>query len=95
MRNAHCFPGMHALELTKTAWNALVTLEREHDTHSPRTDPLRILGAAYQYVNIASRVLETFGPEGDPGGPLEELAVMRSLLQDNYREYHDRIQGGL
>ncbi|KAI0345845.1 hypothetical protein BDW22DRAFT_1324583 [Trametopsis cervina] len=70
--------GMHALELTKTAWNAVVTHEQGHGSGTA-------LGTEYEntarhYLAIASVILDLLGPEGDPGGPLEELQVMRSSL---------------
>ncbi|EKM49538.1 uncharacterized protein PHACADRAFT_214100 [Phanerochaete carnosa HHB-10118-sp] len=72
--------GMHALELTKTAWNAIIAGERsEAPLNSSATR--RLEDAARHYLSIASRVLEVYGPEGDMNGPLEELGVMRSLLE--------------
>lgn len=84
------FKGMHALELCKTAWNALIASEPIHGTTSPHVDVLEISSLAYHYLNIASNVLQTFGPEGDIGGPLEELTTMQSLLRDHTIEYHSQ-----
>lgn len=71
--------GLHALELTKTAWNGIITEERSGATPNGAT-VIRLEDSARHYLSIASRVLEVYGPEGDTGGPLEELRVMRSLL---------------
>lgn len=70
---------MHALELTKTAWNAIIA--GEQSGIPPTLDSTRRLeDAARHYLRIASQVLDTYGPEGDEGGPLEEIRIMRSLL---------------
>lgn len=72
---------MHALELTKTAWNAIIA--GEQSGIPPSSDTTRRLeGAARYYLELASQVLNTYGPEGDEGGPQEELRVMRSLLSE-------------
>ena len=71
---------MHALELTKTAWNAVILAERREDGAS---DAKAFEDLARHYLRIAASVLETYGPEGDEGGPLEELRVMRELLWDS------------
>ncbi|KAI0086472.1 hypothetical protein BDY19DRAFT_345051 [Irpex rosettiformis] len=71
--------GMHALEITKTAWNAVVTCEQEHGDNVVRVTEYEKL--ARFYYNVTVGVIELLGPEGDEGGPLEELHVMRSLLQ--------------
>lgn len=72
---------MHALELTKTAWNAVVRAEAGGEA-LPVLDAKSAENLARHYLRIAAHVLETFGPEGDEGGPLEEVRVMRELLQD-------------
>ena len=73
--------GMHALELTKTCWNSVIA---DSDTtiasHSPTAATKRAEDSARHYLALARRVLESFGPEGDEGGPLEEIRVMRELL---------------
>ncbi|GJE99629.1 SET domain-containing protein [Phanerochaete sordida] len=66
--------GLHALELAKTAWNATVADAR------PGADMQRLEDAARHYLALAARVLGTYGPEGDAGGPLEELRALRELL---------------
>lgn len=72
--------GMHALELTKTTWNAIIAGEQSGELSN--TAAVRQLeDAARHYLALASRVLEVYGPEGDEGGPLEELRIMRSLLE--------------
>lgn len=72
---------MHALELTKTAWNAIIAGEQSGVASSSDTTR-RLEDAARHYLEIASQVLDTYGPEGDEGGPQEELRVMRSLLYE-------------
>lgn len=42
-----------------------------------------LLKRARVYLGIASKVIKLFGPEGDPGGPLEELAFLEDLLEDD------------
>lgn len=69
--------GMHALEMAKTAWNAVVT----NDT-APTT---KYLARAQWYLLIACEILETYGPEGDEGGPLEESRLLRNLLEEELR----------
>ena len=68
---------MHALEMAKTAWNAVVT----NDT-APTTE---YLARAQWYLLIACEILETYGPEGDEGGPLEESRLLRNLLEEELR----------
>ncbi|PCH40034.1 hypothetical protein WOLCODRAFT_116534 [Wolfiporia cocos MD-104 SS10] len=65
--------GMHALELAKTVWNAMVSGERFTDSGSLAED-------AKLYLGIATHILGIFGPEGDPGGPIEEIRVLQGLL---------------
>lgn len=72
---------MHALELTKTAWNAVVTAEAGGGVLTA-LDAKSAEDLARHYLRVAAHVLETFGPEGDEGGPLEEVRVMKGLLQD-------------
>lgn len=72
-------PGMHALELAKTAWNAVVTSEKEAEPSVVRA----FEDIARSSVLVASQVMENFGIEGDEGGPLEEIRVLRGLLGDN------------
>ncbi|TCD70138.1 hypothetical protein EIP91_004608 [Steccherinum ochraceum] len=67
--------GIHALELAKTAWNAVVT--REDPSLGNRVlPPGDIEKDARSYLNVAREILEVFGPEGDEGGPLEEIRVL-------------------
>ncbi|KZT09128.1 SET domain-containing protein [Laetiporus sulphureus 93-53] len=64
--------GMHALELAKTAWNAIVM----NVPTSSRDD-------VQAYLAIASQVLNNLGPEGDGDGPLEELRLLKQALGEN------------
>lgn len=72
---------MHALELTKTIWNAIIAGERTGVPPTPVATK-RLEDAARHYLKVASQVLDTYGPEGDEGGPLEEIRTMRSLLYE-------------
>ena len=70
---------MHALELTKTAWNAVIAGEQAGSLSL--REARRLEDLARHYLFIAAQVLEIYGPEGDEGGPLEEIRILRSLLQ--------------
>lgn len=72
--------GMHLLEMAKTAWNAVIATERD-DAHDAPTKT-SLLKRARVYRNFASNILEVFGSEGDPEGPLEELAALKKLLHE-------------
>ncbi|CCL99706.1 uncharacterized protein FIBRA_01728 [Fibroporia radiculosa] len=67
--------GMHALELAKTTWNAAVT---NSDTARENT----VEDAARLFLSFASCVLSVWGPEGDAGGPLEEIRMLEKLLSN-------------
>ncbi|KAH9947569.1 SET domain-containing protein [Amylocystis lapponica] len=69
--------GMHALELAKTAWNAVVTLDQA-ETDSLRARQME--ETAHSCLVVASQVLHHFGMEGDEGGPRAEVAIMQELL---------------
>lgn len=72
--------GMHLLEMAKTAWNAVIATEHDH-VHDTLTKT-SLLKRARVYRNLASKILEVFGSEGDPAGPLEELAALKKLLHE-------------
>ncbi|KAG2135011.1 hypothetical protein BD769DRAFT_447238 [Suillus cothurnatus] len=72
--------GMHLLEMAKTAWNAVIAIE--HDNTHDALAKTSLLKRARVYRNLASNILELFGPEGDSAGPLEELTVLKRLLHD-------------
>lgn len=65
---------MHALELSKTAWNAIAT-----NAHILGSDARSLEDAMQSYLAAASRILNNFGPEGDEAGPLEEIRVLQEL----------------
>lgn len=71
---------MHLLEMAKTAWNAVIATEYDnaHDTLAKTS----LLKRSRVYCNLTSNILGIFGPEGDPVGPLEELAVLKKLLHE-------------
>ena len=68
---------MHTLELAKTLWNVICT----DISAVAGTDEEQLNGHARVALGFAAAVLRNFGPEGDPGGPLEELRVLAGLLQ--------------
>ncbi|KAG2155164.1 uncharacterized protein EDB93DRAFT_1131585 [Suillus bovinus] len=72
--------GMHLLEMAKTAWNAVIATE--YDSTHKALAKTSLLKRARVYRNLANNILEVFGPEGDPAGPLEELAVLKKLLHE-------------
>ena len=66
---------MHLLELAKTAWNARIS------STNPDGDDNQISKAqVLVFLSSARHVLETYGPEGDEGGPLDEIKTLRRLL---------------
>ncbi|KAJ8590047.1 SET domain-containing protein [Rhizopogon salebrosus TDB-379] len=69
--------GIHLLEMAKTAWNAVIDADQDVPAKAS------LLKRARVYLGIASKVIKLFGPEGDPGGPLEELAFLEDLLEDD------------
>jgi hypothetical protein len=71
------YKGMHLLEMAKTAWNAVIDADQDVPAKAS------LLKRARVYLGIASKVIKLFGPEGDPGGPLEELAFLEDLLEDD------------
>ncbi|KAI0365729.1 SET domain-containing protein [Pilatotrama ljubarskyi] len=68
--------GMHALELAKTAWNLLCT---DGPNLQPRESDI-LEAQTRRFLDIAAIVLENFGPEGDDGGPLNEIQLLRDAL---------------
>ncbi|KZT23432.1 SET domain-containing protein [Neolentinus lepideus HHB14362 ss-1] len=65
--------GMHSLELAKTAWNAsIVGISGRSEEETVRE--------ARRYLRLAQQVLGVLGPEGDPGGPAEEISTLLELL---------------
>ncbi|PIL22478.1 transcription factor [Ganoderma sinense ZZ0214-1] len=69
--------GMHTLELAKTLWNVICT-----DVGAVTgADEGQLKGHARAALNFAAVGLRNFGPEGDLGGPLEEVRVLAGLLQ--------------
>ncbi len=67
---------MHALELAKTLWNLICT---EPDALAGATEQ-QLQAHAKSAVDFAASVLHNFGPEGDEGGPLEEIQTLTGLL---------------
>jgi hypothetical protein len=65
--------GMHLLEMTKTAWNAFVA--------GGETD-VKMLDQARSYLALSSKTLSVLGPEGDVGGPLDEIQVLYNMVNE-------------
>jgi len=63
---------MHALELAKTVWNAIVMSAGAPNMKSLEEE-------MHACLSLASRILDNFGLEGDEGGPLEEIRYLREL----------------
>jgi hypothetical protein len=71
--------GLHALELSKVAWNALCTgVDEAQDAKA--VHEAEMMALARGYSELAREVLSSFGEEGDGGGPLDELRTMEDLL---------------
>jgi hypothetical protein len=68
---------MHLLELAKTAWNAVVSEKSNRE----REDTL--LTQARSYLVASQKILAILGPEGDSGGPLDEIQTLLSLLNEH------------
>ncbi|KAG0697631.1 hypothetical protein DFH29DRAFT_811458 [Suillus ampliporus] len=73
--------GMHLLEMAKTAWNSAV-IAADHDNAQDAPANTSLLKRARVYHDLSNKVMEVFGSEGDPGGPLEELVVLKKLLHE-------------
>ena len=73
-------PGTHLLEMAKTAWNAFITMEGA----DPLTQPggLKLLAQVRAYLRLSNQVWAVIGPEGDEGGPLAEIQVIKTLLSE-------------
>ncbi|EIN12756.1 SET domain-containing protein [Punctularia strigosozonata HHB-11173 SS5] len=67
--------GMHALEVAKTAWNGTVL-----DMPASPDDRRSLLAQAQAYLAIAQELLAVFGREGDEGGPLDEIHILKGLI---------------
>ncbi|VDC04463.1 unnamed protein product [Peniophora sp. CBMAI 1063] len=61
---------MHTLELAKVAWNAYI-----------KRDNVHYMRAAVWCLRTARRMFETFGREGDEGGPLAEIEQLQVLME--------------
>lgn len=67
---------MHALELSKTIWNVICTAGPD----MPARESEVLEGQTRRFLEIAASVLQNFGPEGDEGGALEEIQMLRDAL---------------
>ncbi|TFY65665.1 hypothetical protein EVG20_g5424 [Dentipellis fragilis] len=70
--------GLHALEVAKTAWNAFVSQDNNEDETARR----RLLDNLRWYLAVAREIIEVLGPEGDEGGPWEEIGLLNSLVDE-------------
>ncbi|KAI0315809.1 SET domain-containing protein [Amylostereum chailletii] len=70
--------GMHALEVAKSAWNAIIAGEKTKRDSSVQV--ARLLETARWYLEVARRILSTLGPEGDEGGPAQDVAFLQKLI---------------
>lgn len=71
--------GMHALEMAKTAWNAIITSESAGSLNEiSRTS---LLKQARACLGLSRHILDKVGSEGDAGGPLVEMQVLNGLLK--------------
>ena len=72
---------MHLLEMAKTAWNASIMIDGyEQGAAATRRD---LSERAQTYLRLCRDVLNIFGQEGDPGGPLEEIQLLQELLDES------------
>ncbi|KAF8967151.1 hypothetical protein BDZ97DRAFT_569682 [Flammula alnicola] len=69
--------GMHLLELAKTAWNVVIA---SAELNGGQEESLK--EQASIFLTLARQVLTIFGPEGDDGGPLQEIVILEGLLSD-------------
>ena len=69
---------MHALELAKTVWNFICT----NASAVAGADEEQLKTHTKTALGFAATILQNFGPEGDPGGPLEEINVLAVLLEE-------------
>ena len=62
--------------MAKTMWNAIIT-------STDQTKERVLEDHARRYLVLARRVLDVFGPEGDEGGPLQEIVILDGLLKSS------------
>lgn len=67
--------GLHALELAKTRWNALIRSETS-GAEAEDENQVRIT------LTQARRILSVYGREGDECGPLDEIQQLEKLLSE-------------
>lgn len=72
---------MHALELAKVAWNAMISgIDRAEGPLTTASEFEKLEQVARAYLTAASSILENFGKEGDKSGPCEEIHALQELL---------------
>lgn len=67
--------GLHALEVAKTAWNALLSKESHEGTYDKQ-----LLELTVWYLGHAQHVVGILGREGDASGPLAEIDFLSKLV---------------
>jgi SET and MYND domain-containing protein len=66
---------MHLLELAKSAWNKIIT------SSDMNTEAEKVVGEQVRvFLSLSRDILTIFGPEGDEGGPLQEVETLQALL---------------
>jgi hypothetical protein len=71
---------MHLLEMAKTAWNAIVTGDNGDDAQVSRE---KLKNELRVYLTLCQKKLGIFGPEGDTGGPLDEIRTLHELSESS------------
>lgn len=61
---------MHLLEMAKTSWNVIIKENLEESAEAQ----------VRSYLTKARDILLVLGPEGDEGGPLQEIQTLGGLL---------------
>ena len=73
---------MHLLELAKTGWNARISSGDSDKDNDNQISKAQVL----DFLSSARHVLEIYGPEGDEGGPLDEIETLRKLLSTDWAQ---------
>lgn len=67
---------MHLLELTKSGWNAQLSVDMTEDERKMAKQRVGI------FLSMSKRILTNYGLEGDEGGPMSEIEVLENLLSE-------------
>lgn len=65
--------------MAKTAWNAIVTGDNTDGAQGSEKlkNELRV------YLTLCQKILGIFGPEGDTGGPQDEIRTLQELSESS------------